>query len=248
MKKIQAPFKARVWLIAGIAVAGSVLSGCGGGTADAPGAAPNEQPQAIQISEFNTALAVKSDLSRPAAARSASSASGVESSNESSSETRSAQYTLTASANGATLLQGTLALRGESEDGGALELKGRLVPAAGGARAAAPGAPAASAVPSSEALAAFKAARAASKETLRAAIEAARAAYAAASAGGTSRDAARTSFKATVADAVTSYRTAISQAAAIAGLQVRHEDTENAVSLAQQGIDRALQSITDVRG
>ena len=209
------------WLPA-LSLAGSLLVGCGGSDPSSPGVPATDQPAAVQISDTSSGLSIKTALSanpRGAATPGAAAASAVgtetetetESASENSSVTQAAQFTLGATTNGASLLQGTLALRAETDGTGATELEGRFVPAAPTAAAATP-------VPSADALALFQTAKAALKATLHAAVEQARAVYASAvAADAASKAAARSTFKSTVALALDTYRTALAKAAADAG-------------------------------
>ena len=210
------------WLPA-LSLAGSLLVGCGGSDPSLPGAPATDQPAAVQISDTSSGLSIKTALSanpRAAANPSAAAASAVgsetetESASETSSVTQAAQFTLGATANGTSLLQGTLALRAETEGTGATELHGRFVPAAPTAAAATP-------APSVDALALLQTAKAALKATLHAAVEQARTVYVTADAAdAASKAAARTAFKAAVALALDTYRTGLAKAAADAGVSL----------------------------
>jgi hypothetical protein len=128
------------WL-APIGLAALLIAGCGGGETGSSSTTPTEQPASVQITETASALSVRSLMpadsanasSTTGAAKPARSASAVGEAEgaETSSETQAVQYTLTltggaAGAGATTLLQGTLALRAESENGGAIELEGRF--------------------------------------------------------------------------------------------------------------------------
>lgn len=210
------------WLLA-LSLVGSLLIGCGGSDPNSPDASATAQPAAVQISDTHSGLSIKTALSaksRGTATPSAAAASAVgtesetESASENSSVTQAAQFTLAATANGASLLQGTLALRAETEGSGATELEGRFVPAAPTAAAATP-------VPSADAQALLKTAKDALKATLHAAVEQARTVYTSAVAtDAASKAAARSTFKSAVALALDTYRTALAKAAADAGVSV----------------------------
>ncbi len=209
------------WLLS-LSLVGSALVGCGGSDPNSPGASTTDQPAAVQINDTSSGLSIKTALSAtPRAATTssaaASSAAGneteTESSNESSSVTQAAQFTLTATSNAATLLQGTLALRAETEDSGATELEGRFVPAAASTAPVA--------APTADALALFKTTKDALKATLQAAVEQARSVYTTAvAADPAAKAAARTAFKTAVALALDTYRTGLAKAAADAGVSL----------------------------
>ncbi len=214
------------WLLS-LSLIGSLVTGCGGSDPNSTDPAATEQAAAVQISDTGSGLSIKTALSAApraaatssAAASSSSSAAGgeteTESSSDSSSVTQAAQFTLTASANGANLMQGILALRAETEGSGATELEGRFVPAAASTTTA----PAAPPAPTADALALFKASKDGLKATLQAAVEQARSAYTAAvAADPAAKAAARTAFRAAVALALDAYRTGLAKAAADAGV------------------------------
>ena len=217
------------WL-APIGLTALLLAGCGGGETGSSSTTPTEQPASVQITETASALSVRSLLptdsantsTNTAAATPARSASGVGEAEgtETSSETQAVQYTLKltsgpAGAGATTLLQGTLALRAESENGGEMELEGRFMPTVAASTAPAEGA--ASAITR----AAFDAQRAALKATLKAAVEAAKSAFDTARADPAGdKAAARSAFKAAVVKAVTDYRSSLESAAAAAGISV----------------------------
>jgi hypothetical protein len=222
-------------LMSALGLAGSLLmAGCGGSDSASPTSGPTEQPASVQIAETASGLVVTAPLSGQSAtgaASSASSASAAAGGNETESPkgatsvTQTAQFTLMAAATGgANLLQGTLALRAESEDAGATELEGRFVPAAATAAAAA-------ATPSADALAAFQTAKIDLKAKLRAAVEQLRTTYdAAVAADPAAKSTARAAFKAAVATAMNTFRADLATAAAAAGvtLSARGEGAKSA--------------------
>jgi mono/diheme cytochrome c family protein len=223
MKALLSPFVNPLRWLAALSLVGTVLVGCGGSDPSSPGASDTAQPAAVQINDTSSGLSIKTALSATPRAASTSSAAAssaaggeteTESSNETSSVTQAAQFTLTASANGTNLLQGTLALRAETEGSGATELEGRFVPAAAASTAPA-------AAPTADALALFKTTKDALKATLQAAVEQARSVYTAAvAADPAAKAAARTAFKTAVALALDTFRTGLAKAAADAGVSL----------------------------
>ena len=186
------------WRLMGpLLLSAALLAACGGNDTAGTTTGTTENA-AVQLDESEGALSVRTVLADSAA----------------SSVTQALRYTLVATANGAQVLQGTLALRAESEDNGSLELEGRLTTTAATTTTTAP---------TAAAIDAFNAKKAELQATLRAAVDAARQAFNAARAAGTDRDTARTAFRTAVREAMDAYQTTLAAAAQAAGLPARDD-------------------------
>lgn len=196
----------------------TLLAACGGN--DTAANSPTETA-AVQVEETEGVLSVRTVLADSAA----------------SSVTQALRYTLVATAGGAQVLQGTLALNAETEDNGALELEGRLTPTMGIATPS---------TPSAAAIEAFNAKKAELREALRAAVDAARQAFDAARAAGTDRATARAAFRSALREAMDAYQTALAAAAQAAGLPARGERSDRGSATGKSSI--SVEGTVDTQG
>lgn len=205
-------------LVAPLMCSAALLAACGGNDTTT---APTTEPAAVQVEDTAGVLSVRTTLADSAA----------------SSMTQALRYTLVATAGGAQVLQGTLALHAETEDNGTLELEGRLTPATGTTAAT---------TPSAAAIDAFQAKKAELLTTLRAAVDTARQAFDAARAAGTDKATARAAFRTAVRDAMTAYQTALAAAAQAAGLPARGDRGDHGNTAGKSGL--SVEGTVDTQG